>query len=300
MRFLDGRAARMVGRSIGLIVCAVHIFATSGAGAERVVVHTRQGRILTGEVDAQTSRSRLWLRLTEPNIVVLSQVDWGDVARVEANGHRISAEEFLPEAERQKSLVLAGVFAKPRIDPAESGAADLKRTTPRVRALRIEAELANWDGDAEVDGFEVRVYPLAADRSVVPVAGMLRAQLFGQNITPDQMFEPMRGDYDRLEQWSQRVSVDDFSAHEAVIRLPFRSIHPEFEVDVRNNGQLNASLSVDGHGVYDATVPVTMRTYSPIRERLQQTRRDRFFPGERTGVFAKPFLGIFPGDVTGR
>src|SRR5438128_453298 len=79
----------------------------------------------------------------------------------------------------------------------------------RVRSIRIEAELANWDADAEVDGFELRLYPLSTVRTVVPRAGLLTAQLFGQNITPDQMFEPTRDDYSRLQRWSRRVAADD-------------------------------------------------------------------------------------------
>lgn len=276
-----------------------HILAGACLAAEPVVAHLRNGRTVSGVVDAQTTRSRLWLRLTAPNIVALSSVDWRDVTRIEAQGRDYSAEEFRPEAVRQKTKMPANIFVKPVVKAGES-VADQRRTWPRVQSLRIEAELANWDQDAEVDGFEVHIYPLASDRNIVPVSGMLTAQLIGQNLTPDLMFEPVGENYSRLERWSQRLTPDSFGGQEAVVRLPFRRIHPEFEVDVRIYGQLSASLSVDGQGIYDATIPVIMRTYSPLRERMQLYDRYRFFPGERKGNFPVQHLGIFPGDVTGR
>jgi hypothetical protein len=298
-------------RSLAQFLVILHLVAGADFAAETVVAHSRNGQILTGVVDERTTARRLWLRLAAPNIVALGSVDWRDVKWIEAQGRNYSAEEFRPEAMRLKSTIPDNVFAKivaqrdQSVDNDRRDRAQRRRIWPQVQSLRIEADLANWDRDAEVDGLEVRVYPQAADRSVVPVSGMLTAQLFGQNITPDEMFEPAREDYSRLERWSVRLARLDFageelSGHEAVIRLPFRRIHPEFEVDVRNFGQLNASLAVDGQGVHDATVPVILRSYSPVRERLQQYRRDRFLPGERRGNFPGQHIGVFPGDVTGQ
>jgi hypothetical protein len=294
-------AASFCGRSKSIVpfLAIAHFFASAGLAAEPVVAHMRNGRSLTGVVDAQTTSRRLWLRLTAQNIVALSSVDWRDVTRIEASGRNYSVNEFLPEAIRQKSHVPANVFVKPiakRGDPV----VDERKVLPRVRSLKIDAELANWDGDAEADGFELRISPLASDRNVVPVSGMLTVQLIGQNLTPDQMFEPIGENYSRLEYWSMQIKPRSFDGQEAVVRLPFTRIHPEFDVDVRMYGQLNASLNVDGQGVYDATVPVIMRTYSPLRERMQQYNRYRFFPGERTGNFPVQHMGVFPGDVTGR
>jgi len=294
-------ATRLCWRSKSIVpfLAIVHMLAGASLAAEPVVAHLRNGRTVSGVVDAQTTRTRLWLRLTAPNIVALSSVDWRDVTRIEAQGRDYSAEEFRPEAVRQKTNIPANIFVKPAVKAGES-VANEKRTWPRVQSLRIEAELANWDQDAEVDGFEVHIYPLTSDRNIVPVSGMLTAQLIGQNLTPDLMFEPVGENYSRLERWSQRLTPASFGDQEAVVRLPFRRIHPEFEVDIRYFAQLNASLSVDGQGMYEATVPVIMRTYSPLRERLQQYDRYRFFPRERTGNFRRQHIGIFPEDVTGR
>jgi len=288
------------------ILTLVHLLAGAGRAADTVVAHLQNGRSVTGVVDEKTSPRRLWLRLTETNIVARSSVDWRDVTRIRAQGRDYSAEEFRPEALRQKSAVPDRIFTKPAAaasQTADDGRRDRpteQRARPRVQSLKIEADLENWDGDAETDGFEVHVYPLASGRNVVPVGGMLTVQLIGQNLTPDLMFEPVGENYSRLERWSVRLDRDSFDGQEAVVRLPFRRIHPEFEVDVRNYAQLNASLSVDGQGIYEATIPVIMRTYSPLRERLQQSGRTRFFRGERTGNFHSQHIGIFPGDVTGR
>jgi hypothetical protein len=303
-------------RSILQILVIAHCVAAAGLAGEPVVAHARDGRSLSGVVDERTTSTRLWLRLTESNIVALSSVDWRDVMRIETRGRDYSAEQFRPLAERQKSNIPANVFVKlagDRDGPVGDGRRDNavgSRAAPRVQSVRIDAEVANWDWSAETDGIEVRVYPLAADRMIAPVSGILTVELFGQKITPDQMFEPVREDYSRLDRWSVRLTPVDFGregfapgdseGREAVVRLPFRRVHPEFEVDVRNFGQLNASLLVTGQGVYDATVPINLRSFSPIRERLQQSRRSRFFPGERTGPFPHQYLGVFPGDVTGK
>jgi hypothetical protein len=293
-------------KTIVQLLAIAHFVASVGLAADTVVAHTRNGRILTGAVDAQTTPARLWLRLTEPNIVAFSSVDWRDVTRINARGREYSAEEFRPEAIREKSDVPANVFVKPVVERRPvvvadgREVADGRRGSPRVQSLKIDVELANWDQNAEVDGLEIRVYPLTAERNVVPVRGMLTVQLIGQNLTPDLMFEPVGENYSRLDYWSVRLGPADFGSQEAVVRLPFRRMHPEFEVDIRNYGQVNASLNVTGQGVYDATVPVFLRTYSPLRERLQQFNRYRFFPGERRGNFAAQHIGIFPGDVTGR
>lgn len=286
-------------KATALLLAVVHFVAGTGLADEPVVAHLKNGRKLTGVVDAQTTTARLWLRLNETNIVAHSSVDWRDVARVQAQGRNYSADEFRPQALRQKSDVPNRVFAN-RVAENKRNAVDESKVTPRVQSFRIEAELANWDRDAEVDGFEVHLYPLDAARNIVPVNGMVNLQLIGQNLTPDLMFEPVGENYSRLERYSERISRDRFEDREVVVRLPFRRIHPEFEVDVRIYGQLNASLSVDGQGIYDATVPVIMRSYSPLRERLQQYNRSRFFPGERTGNFPVQHIGIFPGNVTGR
>jgi hypothetical protein len=281
------------------LMALAQFVASEGVAAEPVVAHTRNGRSLTGVVDAQTTSRRLWLRLTAPNIVALSSVDWREVIRIESQGRDYSVEEFRPEAMQQKSSIPAGIFVRP-VGKDNDAVINERKPSPRVQSLKIDAELANWDGDADVDGFELRISPQASDRNVVPVDGVLTVQLIGQNLTPDQMFEPIGENYSRLERWSTRLSPRNFDGQTAIVRLPFRRIHPEYEVDVRNYGQLNASLSIDGQGVYDASVPVFMRTYSPLRERMQQYNRWRFFPGERTGGYPGQYIGVFPGDVTGR
>ncbi len=293
-------------KSTGLILLLAHVLASAGLAGDAVVAHLRNGRSMTGVVDEQTTPRRLWLRLTAPDIVAHSSVDWRDVARIRTQGRDYSAEEFLPQALRQKSKVPDNFFRKPAAaagaaaDEGRRDRAAEKKAAPRVQSLQIEASLANFDSSAVVDGFEVHVSPLATGRDVVPVSGVLTVELIGQNLTPDLMFEPVGEKYSRLERWSVRLARSDFDGREAVVRLPFRSMHPEFDIDVRYYGQLDASLNVDGQGVYDATVPVVLRTYSPLRERMQQYDRYRFFAGERTGNYSRQHVGIFPGDVTGR
>src|SRR4029077_14361855 len=103
---------------------------------------------LAGDVDAQTNARRLWLRLTETNIVARSSVDWRDVTRIRSQGRHYTAEEFRPQALHQKSDVPNEIFVK-RIAERQRDVADEEKKSVRVQSFRIEAELANWDGDAE-------------------------------------------------------------------------------------------------------------------------------------------------------
>jgi hypothetical protein len=264
------------------------LFAASVAGAaETVVVHTLSGRVLTGEIDAQSTADELLLRMTAPGIVAMTGVRWTEIVRVEFQEQSYTADAFRPLAERLKSPLPKDFFVKTpaeQLAEAERAAAAARENAidRRVRSLAIDAYLANWDQDAEVDGLELRIYPLNADRNIVPVNGIVTTELIGQRYLPEQLFEPIREPVSLIEKWTSRVDASRFNTDGTVVRLPFRNNHPEFDLAIRYFGQVNAKLNIRGQGTYDATVPVTLRTFSPLREQLQFNYGTRFFPGERT------------------
>ncbi|OHB71112.1 MAG: hypothetical protein A2V70_04065 [Planctomycetes bacterium RBG_13_63_9] len=156
-----------------------------------------------------------------------------------------------------------------------------KREPPhrKVQSLRIEAALANWDGDVEVDGLEIRVCPLAADGTIVPADGMLSVRLIGRRVRG----RAGDGIFVELDRWSRRIRASDCDSWGVVYRLAFRRIHPEFDLDFAVEGLVHGQLGVPGQGNFEASVPTQIRTYAPIREDLQLLRHQRFFPQERTG-----------------
>lgn len=260
-----------------LMLCLAANFTDHGrvvSAAETIVVHTHDGRVRTGVVDAQTTGTDLWLRASSPGIVAMSSIRWNDISRIEAGGKIYPVEAFVAVSERFKSSLSADFFAKTpadRLEEAERAAeaARLNAVDRRVQSLTIDAYLANWDRDAEVDGLELRVYPLNIDRAVIPVDGLVTAELIGQYYPEIHIFDPVQQEVQLLEKWTERVHPRSFGNDGAVLRLRFRARHPEFDLAVRYFGQVNVKLNVQGQGTYDATVPVTLRTFSPLREQLQ-------------------------------
>lgn len=277
-----------------LAVLAAHAMPgdrASAYGADPVTVRANDGRVLRGEVDASTDQHLLWVRRTAPSIAINSAVRWSDVVSVGHGDRVFSAAEFRPLAEELKSELPADFFAQDAAkDPAEAGAGTpnswpkssqgarhaLERE--KVRSLRIDAELANWDGDVEVDGLEVRVSPLAGDGRIVAAGGTLSIRLIGKSPSATS-----RHAFQELGRWSKPVRATDFGTWGAVYRFPFRTIHPEFDLDVSPYGLLHARLGVRGDGSFEASVPVRVRVYDPLRDHLQLHEGKRFFPNERTG-----------------
>lgn len=153
----------------------------------------------------------------------------------------------------------------------------------RVSQLQFDVWLGQWDDDVEADGLVVEIAPCGADGQVVPVHGMLEVILV----------IPPRGCTQSLEQkslqqrWVQRVRPEDFSplTGKAQYRMAFGSAqrNPEWNLALAHYGAVTAQLNVPGQGTFAATVgSVRVRPWSPVRDRLEQSTGERFFPWERT------------------
>lgn len=269
-----------------------------------VAVELASGRSLLATVAPQTDGTRLWLRWRHGTISVLRPIDWERVVRAEYEGRGLSADQLrrtLVEAEplvstREEPLAPRdGPFhlrtlRRPTSSVAEPTLATPSRPavttepgpgTPRsVESLAIDAWAANWDSDVEVDGVVIDVRPLDAEGAVAPVHGTLEVTLIGWRTgrtRPDQ--PPIR-----LGRWTRSVEPDDFVSRGTGYRLPFQSVHPEFDPQLAPHATVHARLSVPGQGVFDATCSdVRIRPYSALRDHLQQTTGQRFYDVERTG-----------------
>jgi hypothetical protein len=146
--------------------------------------------------------------------------------------------------------------------------------------VRIDAYVANWDQDVEVDGLVVHVFPLDCDGLVTPVDGTLNVTLVGQQLGAVRDREP----FPHLGQWTRAVCLEDFGPAGAVYRLPFQAVHPEFDLRVSSGALAHARLIVPGSGTFeDSQATLRIRPYSAFRDHLQQRRGTRFLPVERTG-----------------
>jgi len=250
-------------------------------GGDLVRAQTQDGRVFTGEVDAETDENLLWLRLTAPSIVVKTPIRWNIIVRVSHADRQLSAAEFRPVAETLKSEVPADIFAQKAADRAATPRIESNRGQTarprRVQSIRIEAVAANWDADVEIDGLEVRVIPLTADGAVLPVEGVLSVQLIGSShVKYGQTFP-------EIGRWNRRVRIADYDDFRgALYRLPFQAVNPEFDLEFGWYGIVHARLGVSGHGSFDASAQVRVRTGSGLRDQLQLLNRRRFFPSEWT------------------
>jgi hypothetical protein len=211
-------------------------------------------------------------------------IHWRDVRQATVRGKNLSPDAFKRVALEIRSLdpqeniqsaehELAAIEARPRIVVAQN------TLPPFVRAMRIDARLANWDGDVEDDGLELRVEPLGEFGEVVPVDGLLSVRLTGVR----RRLERHRQYFSEIGHWAQRVRAADFGPDGAIYRLPFQVVHPEFDLDYGSSGQLHAQLGVTGQGSFEAVAAVRLRAPNLVRDQLELRERRRFFPFERTG-----------------
>ncbi len=258
---------------------------------ESISVRLASGRIFTAKIDPCSDATQLWLRWQHGSAVVRRPIQWDRVVQVQVADEAISGEQF----RRIVAAVMREMPARPEVAAAQekivirpttgsvataSGTSREVRSAPRVRALAIDAVVANWDADVEVDGLLIHVYPLDATGTVVPARGMLEVDLTAERLGLVRRPNPFVG----LGRWMRRVRPEDFGGYGAVYRLPFQSVHPEFDPAIVSHGVVHARLSVPGQGTFDATEgTVRIRPLSPIRNQLQQVTGSRFLPQEHTG-----------------
>jgi hypothetical protein len=258
-----------------------------------VTVELASTRRFTAELDPRTDASQLWLRFPGRSGYMLRPIDWDRVVRAEYAGLSWSGRELheavavLREAfpvANETSLVplpraaapVAGPDSCPPPEPASPGGWE----TPRVRSLAVEIELVNWDGDVEADGLLLNLYPLDEHGLVIPVRATIDVELIGEQIDRARQ-QP----FARMERWTEQVCVEDFFRFGAQYRLPFRQVHPEFDLSWAAKGLVHVRLNVPGEGVFEASASgVRLRPFSELRDRLQQATGQRFFEVERTGL----------------
>lgn len=252
------------------------VLAISG---DSVSIHLHDGRELTGEVDARTDRDRLWLRIAAPSITIFKPIQWSDIIRAQIGDRQLAPSNFRELAPSLRSELSRDFFETgASTQPARQQDEPPVLIRRKVRSLHIYAHLANWDKDVNVDGLELRVFPVDENHTVVPVDGKLQVQLIGQFVRRTGQ----RGEFGDLGRWTRRVRIDDFGFLGATYRIPFRAISPEFDRDVDAAGLVHARLGVPGQGDFEASVAVRIRTSSPIRDQLWLREHTRFFRTERT------------------
>lgn len=297
--------------TMATLACSPDVaYAADVATIVRVTV--ADGRVFSGEVDAKSNGDKLWLRSEKAGIALWRPIGWSSIRSVAAGEQVYGGMAFRDEYERWKTVARdqksevrgqkSGVRSEESAVDRPAGLADSSTSgfdsryeslkpviPPRVQSVSVSAQLANWDADVEPDGLIVYVAPLDADGNLVAIDGTIDAELIGEGpgTTDRQVTFPT------LDRWVRSLRPADMGAQGARVRLEFQRAHPEFDLRLGPYGVVHVRLNVPGHGSFEATTDLTaVRTFNPIRDRVQQQSGQRFFPTERTGLGKRQTLQV--------
>ncbi len=252
------------------------------------------GRVVEGELDDATDEHHLWLRRGDDRVLLSTSYRWNEVASVEIDGQVVTSKQILDQsADYVAAWPEYFLFAQDESHRAHSATCDEPiGRLPRAVSTSFVAELANWDGDVEPDGYEIAVTVFDELGQPMAVRGTLAARLEGER--GDRRGVPMVPV--ELERWTNRIDLDQFANGPAVFRLPFRQIDPEVELDIEPGGILEVEVGAFGYGRMAASRAVPIRAFNPIRDRYELSTGSRFFPGERHEYWnhGQPNVMVYP------
>jgi len=268
----------------GLIFfCSITELQSNVQANETVTIDLKEGRSVSGDVDARTDDRFLWLRSVTPSVLLISSYQWDKITKIEHGKKSYLVEEFRALVNQLKSTFPEEEFIRSRLGKSRKAVPKL----PRVASIEIEATVANWDNDVEVDGLRVVVTPLAADGTVVPVLGNLDVRLFARTVAQGARHHSgtfrQNKQFPELGRWARRVRNSDYGPDGLVYNLPFRSRNAEFDFELATYALANARFSVPGQGSFEASDSmVRLRPYSRFRDYHQPQQGTRFLREEFT------------------
>ncbi len=289
------------------VLVAVLAFAGTAADAgDHLTVETVGGQRVTAEVDSRTDKDQLWLRFGNESITLLRGVAWGDIVAAQHDGDDVPLDKLYDlatalksdasnPAARQHQIELNSPLFPDRqaadADADDLGPSHAERARAalgaarRITSIQIDAYVANWDSDVEADGLILHVLPLADHSKPTKASGTMTVELV--TLQRRGFAEATRGrgsDASVIGRWSKRVWAEDIGRDGAAFRLPFQSVHPEFDTHVGPYGLVHVRFSAPGHGTFDSSIDaVRIRPFAPLRDELERAGRGRFLPTEATG-----------------
>lgn len=293
-----------------VLIAACAIFAPESSSASEVTVSLRSGRSFTGTIDRTSDDRNLRLRFGSEVTKIVRSINWNSVVAAKVEGRDVTATELkqLAAKEREKST---GADAAPtpqlvrpaisRSRPTNSDAASATRpaggvqlwrvpgraaatNSPAavVRSISLDAYPANWDADVDVDGLLVSVTALDDFGRAVPVDGTLEVELIGETLPPYTRGEA----FPVLGRWSRQLTSNDSAAVGGTYRerLPFQAAHPDYQLYFPRYSLVHVRLVVPGQGTFEASLDgLSMRGFTPVRDRLQAASGARLLPNEQSG-----------------
>lgn len=279
--------------------CSV-LSVAKGQEPQSIVVKLIDGDVARGMVDSRTDDDRLWLRTTAGTAYVQRGIVWSRVKSAIAEGKELSkmslqkqAAKMASEAPKQDETAEVSDSAE-KVLPAEPPAGEDRQAVVRpgkLVSVTCSAQLANWDADVEPDGFQLEVIGLNENGERVPVKGFIEATLWSPVKRAFHERPATAGvALERVENWRVTASEREAASDATVVRLPFGSVHPDFQKAIGTHGALQVKCVVPGAGVFYSTIdPMQIRTYAPIEDAFRQGSGGRHLPepgtGRSVGVF---------------
>jgi hypothetical protein len=285
------RAAPVFARVPIVAALCLAAIASAGATEPEAAVWLSSGRQFRGIVDPASSQERLILRKEQSGITIRRPIAWESIERVQIDGRpepvtawRQSLPAMSPPGTRAVKIELRGSATKTIPSPA----APLPPPPPPATSLSFYASIANWDADVETDGLIVELMPITSQGAMTPVSGTVEVELWAAQRQPALDLAPRSGGatIELVERWTRAVSVADFGTSGAVLKLPFGAVHPEIDASwpASTYGLVHVKLTVPGQGVLEASRDgISIRPFSPLRDRLERKGENRFLPTERVG-----------------
>ncbi len=266
-------------------------------GQEVVTVHLVGQPPFAAQLDTRTDHNRLWFRVERTGISLWRSAAWSELDHIESRTATISGADFHRGylawlAANPPVTAAAPVATSHRAQPPAKYAgfrpldepvpADIapRAVAERVSSIRIDAQGANWDADAEWDG--VLVYLECFDTAGRPIAanGTVSFDLIG--FMPGYLHQDPQALLPHWGHWTRQASPDQFNLRGLPLRLEFQAFDPERSTGLSSAASLHARLVVPGQGVFSAVVDfVRVRRFSPQRDRLQMLTGSRQLPFEQ-------------------
>lgn len=278
----------------------VLLFLWQNAGeltAQEVQFRSHEGLEIIGTLDPRTDEKSLWIQQQTSQIILKKSYDWNQLSHLLFEGKEVDREQLINEAtflglsasrEKQKEKLINFWFSpqQPTRNIRQSAlpARKKKSVSNRVASLQIEAYVANWDRDAEIDGLMVHLYPLNERGKLVPVQGDVTFRLLGEyQHHRGKRWQNGQSLFEQLGSWQKNIKQKDLDEEGIVLRLEFQEIHPMKIPDLGFTGLLTADLGVRGQGRFNASLSdVIIKPVDRFRDELQlrSERRSRYAPQE--------------------
>ena len=279
--------------AIGLTMAAA---GAAGAADDVIRVKLKSGRSFIAQIDPQSDADVLRLRFERDGVVIVRPIEWTSIVSASRNDAVVDLAALRVDLAARRVLAPPSNGQPHELPIGNQARASRGRVTlwkvpldsvaasppaEPVRSIAVDAYLANWDADVDVDGLVVDVEFRDAYGNPTTAEATFAAELVGERYPP-----LTRGNaLPILGRWTKQVAGGEFIAPGLWrTRLEFQAVHPDYQLWLSRYGLVHARVLVPGQGTFEASVDgLALRGFTPVRDRTQAAFGTRFLPTEATG-----------------